>query len=60
MKLEITSERTEDDETVAIAQVKIKTLVKEFVKGINTIDISNVAGGERNSTTLIVDIEIKV
>ncbi len=60
MKLEITSERTEDDETVAIAQVKIKTLVKQFAKGINTIDISNVAGGERNSTTLIVDIEIKV
>ena len=58
LDLDITSERGEDDETVATAQIKIKTLVKEFVKGINTIEIANVAGGDRVSTSLIIDIEI--
>ena len=40
------------------AQIKIKTLVKKFAKGINSIEISSLGGDERVSTKLIINIEI--
>lgn len=58
LKLKIVSGSVEDGEAVFIAQIKIKTLLKKFAKGINTIEISNLAGGERVSTKLTIDIEI--
>jgi hypothetical protein len=58
IKLKSISEVIEDDELVVNAQVKIKTLLKKFAKGINTIEIANTDGDERVSTKLIIDIEI--
>jgi hypothetical protein len=58
IKLKSISEIVEDDELVVNAQVKIKTLLKKFAKGINTIEIANSDGDERISTKLIIDIEI--
>ena len=58
VKLKNISERSEDDELVVNAQVKIKTLLKEFAKGINTIEISSQKDGKRSSARLIVDIQI--
>ena len=40
------------------AQIKIKTLLKKFAKGINTIEIANIEGDERVATKLTIDIEI--
>ena len=40
------------------AQIKIKTLLKKFAKGINTIEIASIEGGERVATKLTIDIEI--
>lgn len=58
IKLNIISDNTVDDEDVVNAEVKIKTLLKQFSKGINTIEIANVAGDERVATELTIDIEI--
>lgn len=58
IKLKNISETIEDDELVVNAQVKIKTLLKRFAKGINTIEIAVIEGEERVSTKLIIDIEI--
>jgi hypothetical protein len=58
IKLKNISENFDDDELVINAQVKIKTLLKKFAKGINTIEISNIEGEERVATKLIIDIEI--
>jgi hypothetical protein len=58
LKLRVTAEELEDDEMVVQAQIKIKTLIKKFAKGINSIEIANVAGDERVATRLIVDIEL--
>jgi hypothetical protein len=58
LKLKILSETVEDGETVVNAQIKIKTLVKKFAKGINSIEIANQGTPERVSTRLMVDIEI--
>ena len=58
IKLENTSEATDDDEVIVTSRVKIKTLVKQFAKGINTIEIAINEPGETASTTMIVDIEI--
>lgn len=58
LKLKVVSETVEDDEAVVYAQIKIKTLLKKFAKGINTIEISNIAGDERVSAKLTIDIEI--
>ena len=58
VKLKNISERSEDDELVVNAQVKIKTLLKEFAKGINTIEISSRKDGKRSAAKLIVDIQI--
>lgn len=58
LKLKIVSTSIEDDEAVVNVQIKIKTLLKKFAKGINTIEIANIAGDERVSTKLTVDIEI--
>jgi hypothetical protein len=52
------SENIEDDELVVNAQVKIKTLIKKFAKGINTIEISSVDSAERVAAKLIINIEI--
>jgi hypothetical protein len=52
------SENVEDDELVVNAQVKIKTLIKKFSKGINTIEISSADSAERIATKLIINIEI--
>lgn len=38
--------------------IPIKKLVKQFKKGLNTIDVSTVNNGERISTEVLVDIEI--
>jgi len=58
LKLKNTSETIEDDELVVNAQIKIKTLLKKFAKGINTIEIATFQGEERAATKLIIDIEI--
>lgn len=58
IKLDIITESAVDDEELVNAEIKIKTLVKKFAKGINTIEIANVAGGDRVSSTLTIDIEI--
>jgi hypothetical protein len=58
LKLKNISETVEDDEAVVNAQIKIKTLVKKFAKGINSIEISSSNGDERVSTKLIINIEI--
>ena len=58
LKLKNISETIEDDEAVVNAQIKIKTLAKKFVKGINSIEISSVSGDERVSAKLIINIEI--
>jgi hypothetical protein len=41
LKLKVLSEADVDDEAVITAQIKIKTLVKKFDKGINFIEIAN-------------------
>ena len=58
LKLKNISENIEDGELVVNAQIKIKKLVKKFVKGINTIEIASIEGNERIATKLIIDIEI--
>lgn len=58
LKLKNISETIEDDELVVNAQIKIKTLLKKFSKGINTIEIATFQGDERVATRLIIDIEI--
>ena len=58
LKLKILSSIIEDDEAVVNVQIKIKTLFKKFAKGINTIEIANIAGDERVATKLTIDIEI--
>ena len=58
LKLKNISEIFEDDEVVVNAQIKIKTLLKKFSKGINTIEIASKEGNERIATKLIIDIEI--
>jgi len=58
IKLKTISENIEDDELMVNAQVKIKTLLKVFAKGLNTIEIANIKGDERLATKLMVDIEI--
>ncbi len=58
VELKNISERNEDGERVINAQVKIKTLLKVFAKGINTIEIASEQGGQRTAAKLIVDIQI--
>jgi len=58
LKLKNIDENIEDNELVVSARIKIKTLVKKFEKGINTIEISSIDGDERVATRLIIDIEI--
>jgi hypothetical protein len=58
IKLKTISENVEDDELVVNAQVKIKTLLKKFSKGINTIEIASLEGDQRVAVKLIIDIEI--
>jgi hypothetical protein len=58
IKLKNITENVEDDELIVNTQVKIKTLLKKFAKGINTIEIANTEGDERIATKLIIDIEI--
>ncbi|MBT8071986.1 MAG: hypothetical protein HKP21_01915 [Xanthomonadales bacterium] len=58
LKLKNVSEFIEDDEAVVNAQIKIKSLLKKFAKGINTIEIASVDGDERVAAKLTIDIEI--
>ena len=58
LKLKNISENNEGDDTVVNAQIKIKTLLKKFAKGINIIEIANIEGDERVATKLTIDIEI--
>lgn len=58
LKLKNISENIEDDEVEVNAQIKIKTLLKRFAKGINTIEIAYIDGDERVATKLTIDIEI--
>jgi len=58
VKLKAVSEVVEDDEVLINATVKIKTLVKKFQKGINTIEISYGDGDDRVSTEVVVNIQI--
>ena len=52
-------ERYEDDEEKAVrANVKIKSLLKQFKKGINTMEISYIDGEERVAEEVILQIEI--
>jgi hypothetical protein len=58
LNLRLNSEVIEDDEALINASVKIKTLLKKFRKGINTIEIAYVEGEERISTEVVVNIQI--
>jgi len=58
IKLKSESEFIEDEEAFVNATVKIKTLVKKFQKGINTINVSYGEGEDRVSSEIIVNIEI--
>ena len=58
LKLSNVGENFEGVELVINAQIKIKTLLKKFAKGINTIEIANIEGDERVATKLTIDIEI--
>jgi len=58
LKLSNVSENFEGVELVVNAQIKIKTLLKKFAKGINTIEIASIEGDERVATKLTIDIEI--
>ena len=58
VKLKQVSEVIEDDEAIINATVKIKTLVKKFQKGINTIEIAYGEGEDRVATEVVVNIQI--
>ena len=58
VKLRQVSEVIEDDEAIINATVKIKTLVKKFQKGINTIEIAYGEGEDRVATEVVVNIQI--
>ena len=58
IKLKNISEVVENDEAIVNAQLKIKTLVKKFAKGINSIEIADVGGDERVAAKIIINIEI--
>jgi hypothetical protein len=58
IKLKLVSETVEDEEAVINATVRIKTLVKQFQKGINTIDISYPDGDDRISNEVVINIQI--
>lgn len=58
LKLKNISENIEDEEAIVNAQIKIKTMLKKFAKGINTIEIAYIEGDERVATKLTIDIEI--
>jgi len=58
LKLKNISEVVEDDELIVNTQIKIKKLVKKLAKGINTIEIASIQGGERIAVSLMIDIEI--
>jgi len=58
LKLKNISETVEGNTAVVNAQIKIKTLVKKFAKGINSIEISSLGNGDRVSAKLIINIEI--
>ena len=44
--------------TRGYVETKIKTLLKKFAKGINSIEIASIEDEERTATKLIIDIEI--
>ena len=58
LKLKPVSEVIEDDEAIINATVKIKTLIKKFRKGINTIEIAYGEGDDRVSTEVVINIQI--
>lgn len=58
MRLKLLSEVVEEEEAIINASVKIKTLLKTFQKGINTIEIAYLEGDERISTEVVVNIQI--
>jgi len=58
LKLKNISESAEGEELVVDARIKIKSLLKKFEKGINTIEIASSQGEERIAARLIIDIEI--
>ncbi len=58
LKLKNISVSIEDDEAIINARIKIKSLVKVFAKGINTIEIAEVGGSERVATKIIINIEM--
>lgn len=58
VKLKQVSEVIEDDEAIINATVKIKTLVKKFQKGINTIEIAYGEGEDRVAAEVVVNIQI--
>lgn len=58
MKLDVVDQRMEDGGMIITARLEIKSLIKRFAKGFNTITITDVAESARPSTTLIVDIEV--
>ncbi|MCH8135980.1 MAG: hypothetical protein IIB77_08395 [Proteobacteria bacterium] len=58
IKLKHQSEVIEDEEAMINVTVKIKTLIKKFRKGINTIEIAYGEGEERISTEIVVNLQI--
>lgn len=58
IKLKPLSEDVEDDEATINVTVRIKTLIKKFQKGINTIEIAYGEGQDRVSTEIVVNIQI--
>jgi len=56
--LEIIDSVSRDGVTTSMATVSIKTLSKQFQKGINRFEVSFVEGGEKKSSEVILNIQM--
>jgi hypothetical protein len=54
----LTDIETKDGATTAVAEVPTKSLIKFFVKGINRFDVSSVEDGKRESSEVIMNVQI--
>lgn len=58
ISMKVLESKTEDGETVAVCEVKVKPLSKHFQKGINRFDVSYLGSGERQATEVILDVQM--
>jgi len=58
MPLDITESKTADGNADVIATIKIKTLAKQFQKGINRFEVAYSENGQRFATETILNIQM--